>query len=923
MNVADAVAWARRRFPFQSATFVPDAPPDHLPSQAIAAVNAARAIQMFEDGDDGEHVVYRLGTGLNGLAADLGADGRAEAAKEVFHVAYSVLTGLHSRADQPEHFRKAISFAFGNLKGLGLDEIGALQTPPTDAEPFLDLDEALMAAHQASLPPETSSIVGPAGVHTAPVRSNAALPSRTKESVLAALSSAWDGPRLDINHAGPSLRTYLADQLGRSGILDRDLGALFDVDVGLAVEFLGDTGLPTDRVQLQNAAREFRTFAFQAGTDEQERRLRWLVAGLTNLHLWRSPAGLPTNEPQLQIDLMGYVGATIMDRRYFDADRDLLLDCAEAHVRIAANITPVVLGRFAYLREWLLASVGTYLLLGGPDPSGPSDSYYDERIHSDDAPAGRGLQRAEREQWPEILLGRWQPDSDKAAGATYALASLAGWELSRAHWLTRLIFSEIGTEGRELEERYWLDRLEGLMGRFARVRVAANPWGHDGASGVRGSMITSDPSGRLVIPDAVLRAAASQGLTADDAVTVHGQLFEGRRVPTYLLTNRFGPFAILKIDHRAKVIREVDTFHAYARRLHQSNRPSECYSHPMDMYLGENGAPLRAIQTSYVFDEDDEPLTMAAWMRRADSADAVAVVKRLLLTSLRPWLAHVRRDRIDLRDEYPMFRSAPAPGKQSPAGWCRTELHRLVTGVAGDPLSVDLADMTRGVRGWEAALGDLPRVLEPAGMSISDAVNPVWLAAEIGEVGTGELCWLVDSLTVGLRDFDTLLALTHGDLHLENILCTSVSSGRPKTVLIDFESAHYGHVCKDLARLEASMLCQVFRWSPDERAAVAKGFAANLSRDGWRTGNAAPVTGSEHVQLVADVVVVLREIARGCGQGHWPIAWEEYHFALLGALLPMARYATLSRENREFALCLAAVIASRLLEAWTAGAAGT
>lgn len=916
MHIDPLTTWVRERFPFDAATPIPDNPPDDLPSLELAAINVARALQQMDAGEGGEQVVFRLGAGLNGIGSHMVSNGDHEAATDIFRVAYTLLASTHARADQPEHFRKAISYAFGNLKRLGVDVVQPLTDAPAGPTPLLALDHHLLGVVDRS-----AVAMSEATEHAdLPVSAAPRYPvqaKRTKESLLAELSSNWSADRLDATASAAKLLVYLDDQLGRSGILARDLGPLLRGDLDQVVDYLASAGLPANRLQLQDAAQKFRTFAFQAGPNEQERRVRWLVACITNLNLWQSPAGLPTNEPQLQIDLMGYLVAIMMGRRYFDADRDLLLDCAEAHVRLAANLTPVVLGRFAYLREWLLASVGTYLLLAGPDPSAPSDSYYDERIHSDDAPAGRGLQRAEREEWPDILLRRWQPDGERAEGAAYAIASLCGWDLSRAHWLVRLVFAG-PREARELEEEFWLDRLEGLMTRFARVRVATNPWSED-REGVRGreSMITSDSSGRLVIPDSVLRAAASQGLRFDDAVTVHGQLFAGRRVPTYLLTQRFGPFAILKIDHREKVIREVANFSAFARRLHQSNRPSECYAHPMDMYLGEDGAPLRAIQTSYVFDEDDEPLTMGAWIAAASASVAVETLERFLLVSLRPWLAHVRRDRVDLRLDYPVFRPTPVPGKQSPTSWCRVELQRLALGVEFDPIGLALTSEHRDINRWNGLLPDLSIILDACGLSADQAVNPLWLAAEIGEIGSGELAWLVNSLSVGLRDFDTLLALTHGDLHLENVLCTGAGDPRPKSVLIDFESAHYGHVCKDLARLEASVLCQMAEWTSDERVTVAQWFGKNLSPESWTSEEWTPVDGTRRTDVATQVAARLREIAHGCGQGHWALSWEEYQFALLGTLLPMARYATLPRTNREYALGLATALGSHLLAEWT------
>jgi hypothetical protein len=608
---------------------------------------------------------------------------------------------------------------------------------------------------------------------------------------------------------------------------------------------------------------------------------------------------------------MGYVGGILMERRYNNADRDLLLDCAEALCRLAGNVTPVVLGRFQYIRDWLLTGVGTYLLLAGPNPSSPSDSYYDDRIMSDHAPAGRGLKRAEREEWPEILLGEWDHSPDETEAAAYALASVCGWDLARGEWLIERVFEESRSEDRTRNCKYWIDRFSSLLTRVERIRIATNPWSNDDSGSARGSMITSDASGTFRIPHAVLKAAAAQGLGESDVATVHGQLFNGRRVPTYLLTNRFGPYAILKIDRRSKVNREVTNFEEYAKRLHQSHRPSECRAHKMDMYLGEDGAPLRAIETSYVFEERDRPLTMGAWIRESESAAATEVVEDFLLGALRPWIAHVRRDRIDLRTEYPILRAAPAPGKQSPSNWADTEIGKIEG--AHEALGIQL-DRSQKRPEWLMKIVD-ESSLAAAELGEEDLVNPLWLACEIAELGDRELLHIVDSLEVGLRDFDTLLCLSHGDLHLDNILCASSGAGKPRTVLIDFESTHYGHVCKDLARLEASVLCQVFALEDGETAHLSRWFADSIRSR--KTYSPSPATSdSTAVCTAASVAGRLREIAKACGQGHWPLREDEYLLSLFAALLPMTRYSTLSVEQNRLALTLATLSGSRVLKSW-------
>lgn len=908
MDLGSVLDWARKAFPLGDLPTGGARPKADLTSFQRAVATLAEAFVQGPSADP-QYLAFKLGAGLNGLAYHLREQDQEAPAELTFRIALTVLSDAHAdRNDAPEHFKKAIAFAESNLRKRNA-EISTLQELPAAELLIPDLPQVIAEIFADQQTESGDSVSGPHGF--------AATRSRQVQS-LAEILIDVTSPLADHSNTSPipieEAKAFLATKLTRTGILERDLGRVLSDDITKLAALFPSGHIPSDIQQLTRLARDVRRSAFDGRIESEERRLRWLTAALTNLTVWKLPSGISTNEPQILIDFMGYVGSVILDRRYSDVDRDLLLDCGEAQVRLAASIAPVVLARFDYLRKWLRAAVGTYLLLAGPDPSQPQDSYYDERIQSETAPVDRGLKRAERADWSEILLNQWQRDSDRTAGATYALASVAGWDLTRSQWLVRQLFAESADERRNLNETFWLEHVGTLMSRVARVRVATNPWAQPGGVNARSTMISSDERGRFIIPDPVLRAAASQGLLSDGLITVHGSLFAGRRVPTYLLTNRFGPYALLKIDHRDKIIREVRNFDSYARRLHQSNRPSECKAHTMDIYLGEDGSPLRAIETSYVFEEHDRPLTLGAWMRAAELKDALYVVDRLLLTSLRPWLAHVRRDRIDLRDEYPILRSAPAPEKQSPDNWCESEVDKIlcaeVAAIVGASPDVGLKERTPAEPASDSQAKFTIQVIEDRGF---EAVNPIWLCSEIGEIGSGQLSWLVDSLNVGLRDFDTLLTLTHGDLHLDNVLCTSGGSGTPKTVLIDFESAHYGHVCKDIARLEAAILCQAFEFTPEETRELIGWYVAGLlpGRDLTRPPRIPNIQG--RLELTMALVEKIRKIGYGCGQAHWPLHPDEYRLALLGVLLPMVRYSTLTRPQRELAYCLALAAGSFFL----------
>ncbi|TCC11189.1 phosphotransferase [Kribbella soli] len=905
MDLQVWVEWAKSVFPseYPAARYV-----ESMEDKGVVK-SAYNVLLSYGPDKDVDRVAYRMSAGLNGLGAYFREQGADQRAIVLFRAAYSVLSGSYPSGDMPAHMFKASKFSFANLRALGVDEtdIVVLDEPPiVEDAPWSRLDEILSQYLR------TDTTGGVAVDESVATDRRPAAEAMDAGTFLRGLFPSWSTTE-PVARVLASLKAYVNIELGRSGIIERDLGQLFEEDCRVLASIFEESGVAARRVDLVNATRESRAMAFKVGGGDRA-RLFWLASALLNHELWQCEDGLATNQPQVQIDLLGYISCVLISHRYDDGDRDLLLDSAEAVVRIASNVTPVVLGRFVYMRNWVLAAVGTYLMLAGPNPSSPSDSYYDGRIQSDDAPAFRGLKRADREDWSEMLLSGWQAGPE-AEGGCYALASVCGWDAARAGWMLRFIYQASSENAGDLSLDYWEKGLTDLLSRVDRVRVASNPWQGTADTALRGSLITSDSFGRLMVPSPVLRAAAAQGLAPGDVITVHGNLFRGRRVPTYLLSNRYGPFAILKIDDRDKITREVRNFDAYARRLHQSYRPSECVAHPMDMYLGEDGSPLRAIQTSYVFNEEDNPLTLREWISSTDESALVSdTVGRLSLVSLKPWLAHVRRDRIDLRAEYPVLRPAPVFDKQSPRNWAETEIARVVA--SGSDLGMELMKEK-----WIAppirCAGDLDRPANVLG--VDRWIDPAWLASEVAELGTGELSWLLDSLSSGLRDFDTLLSLCHGDLHLDNILCTDVDAQkRPRTVLIDFESAHYGHVCKDLAMIEASALCQVFEWTDEEYESMLVWFSSSplmsIGSDGLLAGEASELTGN--LARTAGISARMRDIATGCSQEHWPIRPEEYLVALLGALLPMSRYSTMTTGQRQAALALSTIVATSLLARW-------
>ena len=170
-----------------------------------------------------------------------------------------------------------------------------------------------------------------------------------------------------------------------------------------------------------------------------------------------------------------------------------------------------------------------------------------------------------------------------------------------------------------------------------------------------------------------------------------------------------------------------------------------------------------------------------------------------------------------------------------------------------------------------------------------------------------------------LTSYSTLVCVCHGDLHVENLLCVGGSEGRlPRLVVIDFDRVVEGHVCRDMARLEASLLLEAHSWNPDEASQLLDWFAHGL-RNG--VFDPAPLeTDRSPVAKITAGVAALRRLVGGCGQQHWPIEDEEYLLALIAGLLPVARYerglVARSPVNRALALGLASLGATALTSRW-------
>ena len=657
-----------------------------------------------------------------------------------------------------------------------------------------------------------------------------------RDTELPAYARSWVGSE-DLVAALDAFKEYLREQIERAPVAWTHLRATVDDDFVALGQLLGESGVPVVPEDMRLRAKDARRLALAHEPNTRMETLvrrRWLVAGLWNHALWKAPYGWPTNEPQVVSDLMGYMTTVQIARRFIDEERELLLSLCELVVRLASGLEPP--DRHPQVLRWVRSVVGTYLVIGGPEPYLPSISkkhpaLVGERL----TPTGPGVGVYDtgtevRDRWAATLLDTWRSqDAERTSGAAFALATVCGWDRDVLTFALACVF--VAQRDPDLEaQSFWERDVLSVIEGASPIRIASNPWKPEGSTAEKAHAVTSEASGRLRIPSPVLRALTAQLTEEGWSTTVQGELFRGRRVPTYLLVNQYGAFGVLKLDYADRVRREAVNFTEFARRrIHPNYRPSECRTGTYRMFVGEHPEPLQAILTSYVFDEEETPTTLSDWLRDADPATIELFLRRFFLRVLRPWLAHVTRRVIDLRMSYPLLRPRPAEhDEHAPTLTARTELPRLASdevvaalGFRAEWTQRDFADMREAL----LHVDGLQEIDIPVGL-----INPLWLVAELAEMGDGDLVECLYSTGNPVSAFSSLQTICHGDLHADNVLCSGgADGGLPRPVLIDFETAHEGHVCRDFARLEAHLLCQNFAWSSAAASALAAWLAVGLA----------------------------------------------------------------------------------------------
>ncbi|MFJ5138530.1 phosphotransferase [Streptomyces sp. NPDC088707] len=660
-------------------------------------------------------------------------------------------------------------------------------------------------------------------------------------------------------------------------------------------------------------------------------RRHWLASALWNYAVeghWHSSGY------QTLADILGYLQLIQISYRYHEARREQLLDVTETAVLLAlGELRDPELNRVPYVYGWLRHAIGIHLLVGGPDPTAPKELRFNELIQ-DPRFADRHIYA---EYWAVRVLNRWTEENRHRSSVALTLLKLSGWKADRLDRLLDLLYSSTGFYGDTgtQEERqealaFWRKAGRDMLATIRMVRVARNPW-ESGSATATGFLSMGDQDASVQVSNRLLQGIAAELAPGPQGTMVQGALFAGRPVPTFLALDSFGPVGVLKIDEVAKVRREKENFDRFAEAyLRPVYRASKCVVGSTTIADSSNGDLYQGIFTSYVFRHRDEPKTLRDWVRTADPAELQPVIEEVFMDALGPWLSQAQRTIGDLRGEYPALRpvafelTSYAPGKN-----VESELEHFRLPEVAEIFGIE------GGLPWQhrtlehlldnSALGSSPFAADPAYRSVT---NPLWLVAHMAETGkrdpgTEDLFErLLYDRQYGVTTASYLTCICHGDLHAENVLASGPDGRRPDLYVIDFETTHQGHICKDFARLESALWSRTFSWNQEQLQEVRSWFVGSLRGTAmWEPD--IPEDADPDVRRVLLCIAKLRAILKGCEQKNWPFGEAEYQWALLASLLPFARYRDHEDQvNRHLPFLLAADVADVLVEHAEGAASG-
>ncbi|MFI8421874.1 phosphotransferase [Streptomyces sp. NPDC085479] len=661
-------------------------------------------------------------------------------------------------------------------------------------------------------------------------------------------------------------------------------------------------------------------------------RRHWLASALWNYAVeghWHS------SSYQTLADILGYLQLIQISYRYHEAKREQLLDVTETAVLLAlGELRDPELNRVQYVYSWLRHAIGIHLLVGGPDPTAPKELRFNELIQ-DSRFSDRHIYA---EYWAVRVLNRWTEENRHRSSVALTLLKLSGWKVDRLDRLLDLLYSSTGyyadtgtPEEQQAAHAFWRKAGRDMLATIRMVRVARNPW-ESGSATATGFLSMGDQDASVQVSNRLLQGIAAELAPGPQGTMVQGALFAGRPVPTFLALDSFGPVGVLKIDEVAKVRREKENFDRFAEAyLRPVYRASKCVVGSTTIANSSNGDLYQGIFTSYVFRHRDEPKTLRDWVRTANPDALQPVIEEVFMDALGPWLSQAQRTIGDLRGEYPALRpvafelTSYAPGKN-----VESELEHFRLPEVAETFGID------GGLPWQhrtleyllgnSALGSSPFAADPAYKSVT---NPLWLVAHMAETGkrdpgTEDLFErLLYDRQYGVTTASYLTCICHGDLHGENVLASGPDGGRPDLYVIDFETTHQGHICKDFARLESALWSRTFSWNQRQLQQVRSWFVGSLRGTSmWEPD--IPEDTDPDVRRVLLCIAKLRAILKGCEQKNWPFGEAEYQWALLASLLPFARYRDHEAQvNRHLPFLLAADVADVLVEHAEGATSGT
>jgi hypothetical protein len=633
-------------------------------------------------------------------------------------------------------------------------------------------------------------------------------------------------------------------RFGDFAILDHDLS-----DMQRELELLAVPLRPQEMLERAQVCRNLAPVEFRSADVALYRSSRrcWLAAAFWNSSLAELWA---TNEEQFVYDILGYLTVIQAEHRYATHMEDVLLLLRVSHLicRIASSDDLVPTNfyeKFGRIETWVRFTVGTVLAISGPGRVPPSRINNDPRLIDED-----GNER-NRNEFGEILLPLWRsPDEREAASAI--LLELAGWEIAGARRLLRSILG-----GAESEYEVWAVALTDVVTRAARVKVLRpNPW----SDSSQGKLITADRHALAVLASDVIHRTFP---SLESIISLNGTSFRQRRVPTFVCSADFGPLGLFKADARDRIAREAENFTRYAQRLHPRYRASRCdksvatISEPDDRIEFVGG-----LLTSYVFTAREAPRSLNSWFQSSEPNVVLGLVDELFNEALRPWYQHATLGMLDILSEYALF--------------SRSGLSRLQAGLSARR---DLETADRSALSW-----------------IDTMIS--WVTGENRTVDHA-----IEEQAARLQLCETLRAVTHGDLHLDNVMVIG-KAGAEYPCLIDFETTSEAHLLRDLGRFTGAVLFRTCEWSDEEakqiRDALERGITSSF-------GRLAPKSGGES-QSVTKALDVIDAVWISYGQNwRWDSHPEtlEVVATLVCSFLPFARYHDTTTSAACLALCLA------------------